>query len=157
MTHGVLLLALAASFSCFTNAFVLHQSSKWSRVSIQQFDAPNPVQTFIDGVGDQLKGLMPPTKAAAGSEFDTDIEAAKNILLRAVESKAEDGDAVVDALIDLEKLQRAKAKVDPKVAVETLEGLDGAWRLVFTTGTIDTQKKNKGDNQLLPSQGRAVL
>lgn len=24
---------------------------------------------------------------------------------------------------------------------DTLENLDGAWRLIFTTGTIDTQKK----------------
>ena len=24
---------------------------------------------------------------------------------------------------------------------ETLENLDGSWRLIFTTGTIDTQKK----------------
>lgn len=68
-----------------------------------------------------------------------------SVLYRAAESKSEDGDTVVAALLDLEKLMRQKNKEDPKLADDTLEALagngGGSWQLVFTTGTIDTQKK----------------
>lgn len=84
------------------------------------------------------------------TEFDSQIESAKSILWRAAESKAEDGELVVDTLLDLEKLMRAKARVDPGVAEDTLSNLNGAWRLVFTTGTIDMQKKLKGRINYFP-------
>ena len=67
------------------------------------------------------------------------------VLYRAAETKSEDSDTVVAALLDLEKLMRQKNKEDPAVADATLEALSGqgggSWRLIFTTGTIDTQKK----------------
>jgi hypothetical protein len=73
------------------------------------------------------------------------IDAAKEILYRAAESKTEDSDQVVAALLDLEKLMRRTNKETPTQADETLEALGGgggqSWRLIFTTGTIDTQKK----------------
>jgi hypothetical protein len=53
-------------------------------------------------------------------------------------------------LLGLEKAMRGKAKTDPSVAVGTLAALDGAWRLVFTTGTLDTQKKIKGRINYFP-------
>lgn len=84
-----------------------------------------------------------PESAKPGAEFDPEIEAAKEILARAAETKREDTEIVVEALLTLEKAMRAKARVDDSVGPETLQQLDGAWRLVFTTGTIDTQKKLK--------------
>ena len=46
------------------------------------------------------------------------------------------------ALLDLEKLSRAVSKEDGGAySRDTLAQLNGSWRLVFTTGTIDTQKK----------------
>jgi hypothetical protein len=84
---------------------------------------------------------------AATSSEDTaaSIVAAKEILYRAAESKTEDSDKVVAALLDLEKIMRQANKEAPGPADEILEALSGeggqSWRLVFTTGTIDTQKK----------------
>lgn len=61
---------------------------------------------------------------------------------QASRTKAEDGDAVVDALLTLEKECRAAAKKDNgALSRATLAALNGAWRLVFTTGTVEMQKK----------------
>lgn len=60
----------------------------------------------------------------------------------AADTKAEDSDIVVDALLGLEKLARSVSKEDDgQFSRDTLAKLDGSWRLVFTTGTIDTQQK----------------
>eukprot|EP00798_Chlamydomonas_sp_ICE-L_P003871 gene3871-13935_t len=56
-------------------------------------------------------------------------------------TKAVGGDDVVAALLTLEKGMRARAKEDAAVSLDTLRSLNGSWRLIFTTGTIDTQKK----------------
>lgn len=53
-----------------------------------------------------------------------------------------DPDAVCEALLEIEKGMRAAAKTDGgEISRKTLEALDGAWRLVFTTGTVETQSK----------------
>jgi hypothetical protein len=75
------------------------------------------------------------------------MEAAKAILYRAAETKQEDADAVVDALLDLEKLSRKANKADPSQSEKTLKALSEGgvnWRLIFTTGTVDTQRKLGG-------------
>ena len=98
----------------------------------------------------QTKRLLSASKAAteddATSAMTAAIDEAMAILCRAAESKSEDSDVVVAALLDLEKLMRQKYKQDPSVADATLEALAGnggaSWRLVFTTGTIDTQKRS---------------
>ena len=102
----------------------------------------NPIEKFFSAFS--------PAVAPAGSEYDEDIAAAKALLVRAAKTKEEDSGAVVDALLDLEKLMRAKAREDESVATDTVKNLDGAWRLVFTTGTIDTQKKSKGQINYFP-------
>ncbi len=102
----------------------------------------------------EVRGFQTPTiykrnlqvpLASTTSSLDTSIEEARAILYRAAETKSEDGDVVVAALLDLEKLMRQKNKEDSSVADSTLEALagngGGSWRLIFTTGTIDTQKK----------------
>jgi hypothetical protein len=63
------------------------------------------------------------------------------LLTKTAETKAEDSQAVINALVGLEKTMRAEAKLDAGLSRATLEALDGAWRLVFTTGTADIQKK----------------
>jgi hypothetical protein len=67
------------------------------------------------------------------------------LLTRAAETKAENSDDVVAALLDLEKLMRQQNKIDPTTADKTLEALagrgGGSWRLIFTTGTINTQQR----------------
>eukprot|EP00980_Cylindrotheca_fusiformis_P029457 scaffold23479_cov143-Cylindrotheca_fusiformis.AAC.7 len=78
-------------------------------------------------------------------DLDTQIEEAKTILYAAAETKAEDSDKVVGALLDLEKLMRKKNKENESQMQETLEALSGngggSWRLIFTTGTVNTQER----------------
>ena len=94
-----------------------------------------------------------PVAASSTADESTDesttilqqIDDAKKILYRAAETKKEDPDIVVAALLTLEKLSRKANQADPSRAEQTLSALSGEggvnWRLIFTTGTIDTQKK----------------
>ena len=80
--------------------------------------------------------------APESAESSFDASAALATLKKAAAREDVDPDAVVDALLGLEKGQRALAREDGGAASRaTLAALDGAWRLVFTTGTIDTQQK----------------
>lgn len=78
-------------------------------------------------------------------DIDSQIANAKSILYSAAETKAEDSDAVVGALLDLEKLMRKKNKEDDQQMEKTFEALSGngggSWRLIFTTGTVNTQER----------------
>ena len=61
---------------------------------------------------------------------------------RAAMTKSEDPEAVCESLLGLEKAMREASKNDGgALSRATLDALDGAWRLVFTTGTVDTQSK----------------
>ena len=75
------------------------------------------------------------------ADVQSEMDGKLNLLKSAAETKQEDGDDVVAALIDLEKLSRQAAKFDESYASQMLESLNGSWRLVFTTGTVNTQKK----------------
>jgi len=82
------------------------------------------------------------TTKPSENDYDEAIEQAKIILNKAAETKSEDPEEVLQALEDLEKLMRQKRKAEPDTsAAEVLKNLNGDWRLVFTTGTKDTQKK----------------
>jgi len=85
-------------------------------------------------------------KAAKAAERafrdDCCVESALSLCRVASQQRDVDPDVVVDALTTLEKEKRAAAKADDgATARETLDGLNGAWRLVFTTGDVQTQKK----------------
>jgi PAP_fibrillin len=64
-----------------------------------------------------------------------------DILTRAAETKSEDSDIVLQALVDLERLVRIEARQNERYATELLRNLNGSWRLIFTTGTKNTQDK----------------
>lgn len=85
------------------------------------------------------------TKSGTSSaDLKESIASNLEVLNRAATTKTEDPDAVYGALFDLEKQMRALAKDDPSVAKDMLKNLDGDWRLVFTTGTKNTQDKLGG-------------
>lgn len=64
------------------------------------------------------------------------------VCLEAARTKTEDPEAVCEALLQLEKQMRDAAKNDGgELSRATLDALDGCWRLVFTTGTVETQSK----------------
>jgi hypothetical protein len=104
--------------------------------------SPPAIHDGIRGVP-TARRLSPSTDT---SIMDQAISKSLDVLYRAAETKTEDSDAVVAALLDLEKLQRQANKASPEAADATLDALSGngggaSWRLVFTTGTIDTQKR----------------
>ncbi|KAG7358543.1 hypothetical protein IV203_015132 [Nitzschia inconspicua] len=91
------------------------------------------------------------------------IATAIALLTRAAETKSEDSDSVVEALLDLEKLTRQQVKQNPSIADATVQALsssnvdgggeinDGqSWRLIFTTGTVNTQQKRGGRINYFP-------
>ena len=63
------------------------------------------------------------------------------VLRRAADTKDADPEQVCEALANLEKQMRRISKEDPSIALTTRDALNGDWRLIFTTGTGETQKK----------------
>lgn len=129
--------ALVAMLISGTSAFAPQTSSN------RQVSSTGTGTTTKLGIFDQLNKLFAPeeTKSAAGAEFDEEINECIATLNSAANTKAEDPEAVVTALEDLEQLARKKAKVDPTFAQDVLANLNGSWRLIFTTGTKTTQDR----------------
>lgn len=74
--------------------------------------------------------------------YDVDIKSARSVLLEASTTKTTEPLKVLESLSALEKLMRAKNRLDEGVtSKDTLFRLNGSWRLVFTTGTVNVQKK----------------
>ena len=100
------------------------------------------IDAFLSNNAVRSPRFMPLSSTTAVDEAEAETLA---VLYRAADTKTEDSDAVVAALLDLEKMKRQAYKESPAAADSTLEALSGgggsSWRLVFTTGTIDTQKK----------------
>jgi len=88
---------------------------------------------------------LPPQRSIPASAAE-----AVAFLTKTAETKAEDSQAVINTLVGLEKTMRAEAKLEAGLSSATLDALDGAWRLVFTTGTVDTQKKIGGTISYFP-------
>lgn len=66
------------------------------------------------------------------------------VLNAAAATKTQDPDRVIAALTELEQISRQRAKrenTNTKFAADMAAHLDGSWRLVFTTGTAQTQQK----------------
>jgi len=89
--------------------------------------------------------LVPQTKTTcslkAAASYAEEIESAKTVLLSAAETRKEESDKVVDSLLRLEKACRERARQDPSSSEALMEKLDGSWRLCYTTGTVDAQKR----------------
>jgi len=98
------------------------------------------------GIFDQLNKIFAPDQAQSSStakktELDDQIDGCLAVLNSAADTKTEDPEAVVTALESLEQLARQKAKADPTFAGDVLTNLNGSWRLIFTTGTRQTQDR----------------
>ena len=124
-----------------------------TRRAVQFATAPSQQQNPFDMMQALLKDKMSDLQKLAASSSgskanvasfagESEIVAAVQVLERAAETKSEDPEAVLTQLLALEKLMRARNAFDgDATSRETFEMLDGSWRLIFTTGTIDTQKK----------------
>lgn len=115
------------------------------RRSPASFTAQRPVTVPIAGSLSASSSSTEEATAEVSGDVDAQIDEVLRILYTAAETRAEDSDTVVAALLDLEKLVRARNKGDPSCADATLAALGGngggSWRLIFTTGTVNTQKR----------------
>jgi hypothetical protein len=86
----------------------------------------------------------------ADDDLETKWEANLSILKRASDDKSVDPAIVLQALLDLEQQSRILAKQQQQersptaYAENMLQQLYGDWRLIFTTGTVKTQKELLG-------------
>ncbi len=82
---------------------------------------------------------------------EVEIQEAKKLLVRAAETKLENPDAVLNALESLEKNCKFKFKQDPSAfSQDIMDNITGEWRLIFTTGTRERQKKSGGRVNYFP-------
>ena len=87
---------------------------------------------------------LPHVRLAAATEasYAEAIESDRIVLRRAAETKNEESDAVVDALLGLEQSCKERSRAEGASAGAAIaDKLTGAWRLVFTTGTVSRQKR----------------
>ena len=88
---------------------------------------------------------------ATSSASDVEIQEAKQLLCRAAETKLENPDRVLDAMMSLEKNCKLKFREDPKAFAEDIvDNISGDWRLIFTTGTKERQEKSGGRVNYFP-------
>eukprot|EP00571_Detonula_confervacea_P014677 CAMPEP_0172297222 /NCGR_PEP_ID=MMETSP1058-20130122/330_1 /TAXON_ID=83371 /ORGANISM="Detonula confervacea, Strain CCMP 353" /LENGTH=249 /DNA_ID=CAMNT_0013006347 /DNA_START=33 /DNA_END=782 /DNA_ORIENTATION=+ len=116
-----------------------------SSASVAAFSTPNSVFTASTPSSSAL--FLSSTSTAS----DVEIQKAKELLCRAAETKEEDPDEVLDALSSLEKNCKMKFKEDPAAfAEDIMDNISGEWRLIFTTGTKERQKKSGGRVNYFP-------
>jgi len=94
----------------------------------------------------QVVTRVGPSELYASPESPASLEQAVSTLQRAAATKAVGPDAVINALLFVERRMRENCKANSAKGSEQLEKLNGAWRLVFTTGTLDTQAKLSGNS-----------
>jgi hypothetical protein len=133
--------------------YYCHNHNDGSRTRIAEssnfFDS---FQNVLKSFTKEEKKVVTPTVDEALST-KKEIESARGILIKASnrEIDTKDSDMIVDSLMSLEKLMRKQNKLDGGLTAEnTLKNLNGAWRLIFTTGTVDTQKKIGGRINYFP-------
>eukprot|EP00584_Thalassiosira_punctigera_P025590 CAMPEP_0172553058 /NCGR_PEP_ID=MMETSP1067-20121228/48239_1 /TAXON_ID=265564 ORGANISM="Thalassiosira punctigera, Strain Tpunct2005C2" /NCGR_SAMPLE_ID=MMETSP1067 /ASSEMBLY_ACC=CAM_ASM_000444 /LENGTH=256 /DNA_ID=CAMNT_0013341165 /DNA_START=105 /DNA_END=875 /DNA_ORIENTATION=- len=114
-----------------------------SVASVAAFSTPLP---FIASSSSALLSSTPTL-----SETDVEIEEAKELLRRAAETKLENPDRILNALNSLEKNCKRKFKEDPALfSKDIMDNISGEWRLIFTTGTKERQKKSGGRVNYFP-------
>ena len=111
-----------------------------TRTSLLQHHPPTQALSSLSST------TTPQSSDVVEEESKSAIAQAKQILVQAANDKTVDSDTVVGALLDLERLMRQANKADPSQSDATLEALSSSgngasWRLIFTTGTVDTQKR----------------
>jgi hypothetical protein len=81
------------------------------------------------------------TTSKSKEELDSEISACLSLLNEAATTKQVDSDLVYDRLVQLEQSSRQRCRIDDAYTNALLEHLTGAWQLIFTTGTANTQQK----------------
>ena len=91
------------------------------------------------------------TTTTTTTTVSNDVQEAKQLLYRAAETKLENPDRVLDAMISLENNAKAQLKEDSAaLAKDIMDNISGDWRLIFTTGTKERQEKSGGRVNYFP-------
>jgi len=89
--------------------------------------------------------------ASTTTTVSNDVQEAKQLLYRAAETKLENPDRVLDAMISLENNAKIQLKDDSAaLAKDIMDNISGDWRLIFTTGTKERQEKSGGRVNYFP-------
>jgi len=89
--------------------------------------------------------------ASTTTTVSNDVQEAKQLLYRAAETKLENPDRVLDAMISLENNAKIQLKEDSgALAKDIMDNISGDWRLIFTTGTKERQEKSGGRVNYFP-------
>lgn len=121
------------------------------RFSLLMLAVPTGAFTLSLPMCTRALGRVMPPKMQALAEMPPSASEPLAICTAAAETKSEDGEAVVDALLTLERDLRNTAKTDGgALSRATLAALNGSWRLIFTTGTVDMQNKLGGRINYFP-------
>ena len=132
------------SITCANKYGWCSKSASGSGSALHVNSAPKPNMGNIDSILSNFQNFLKSKDkgTSASNVYDGPIQDALDVLYLAAETKREDPEKVLDALESLEKLTREKVKAEGEIASsELLQNLKGDWRLVFTTGTKDTQKR----------------
>lgn len=102
-------------------------STNIRRNRIKLYDTPNEIKKIT--ADDIIK-------------INDEVSTINALLIKASNKQISDTDSIVTSLLQLEKLMRKKNTYDENTTSQnTLQALQGDWRLIFTTGTVNTQKK----------------
>lgn len=107
----------------------------WAFVTIAGTQAFSPGYSFV------RRSCLNLAASAVANDATPTLESCTITLTKAAETKEEESEVVLQALLDLEKIARDTAKTSPEYSNNLLNNLNGSWRLVFTTGTKSTQEK----------------
>ena len=129
---------LAASSEAFTGTAATRRVGAHRHLSVTM-ESRSP--------SDRWESYKATVASARAFEEDRSVASALPLCRLSATNRDVDPETVCDALIALEKGQREAAKSDGgALSRQTLEALDGAWRLVFTTGTAGAaaREANRG-------------
>lgn len=96
-----------------------------------------------------FSNMLNPPKAVASSEnevdltiYDSEIDAAKDVILQAAYERNVKPPVVIENLLLLERLMRKKNSLDKgETSLKQLKNIKGSWRLTFITGAPNKEKK----------------
>ena len=98
-----------------------------------------PVRSFIQVRTTLFSTQLPATTSI--DHYSEEISKCLSVLNSAANTKTTDPELVCSSLESLEKLMRTESRTNDFHAAELLANLSGSWRLIFTTGTKETEAK----------------
>lgn len=124
----ILTIFIFALLIIYCESYQYITSTNIRRNRIKLYDTPNEIIKKITA-DDIIK-------------INDEVSTINALLIKASNKQISETESIVTSLLQLEKLMRKKNTYDENTTSQnTLQALQGDWRLIFTTGTVNTQKK----------------